>query len=199
MAQVIKRGILQSFNSASYTASVLLLEATSAFLTGVPVSNALDGTSAIVGALCAVLFFDEHNPQDAVVIAVFPNDSQGIPAPAPGRVTFVPTVIQVNGASIAADVTKTYTLTGGASGIPLGALGVVYKAFFTCNTAGAFVQMGPHGVGSLTGYAALGLLPLAGGILNAMGIMQVDASGSVDVKANGGTCVFTLYTHGYFI
>ncbi|MGH2509872.1 MAG: hypothetical protein ACRDHZ_21035, partial [Ktedonobacteraceae bacterium] len=77
----IKRGIIQNFSAATYTASVLLFEATSYFLTGIPVTNTLDGTSGLAGALCAVLFFDEHNPQDAVVIAVFPNGSNGLPTP----------------------------------------------------------------------------------------------------------------------
>ncbi len=197
MGQVIKHGILQSFDSGNYTASVLLLEATSAFLTGVSVSNAVDGTSALPGALCAVLFFDEHNPQDAVVLAVFPNSTQGIPSPAPGRITFVPTYMQVNAASIAAGVTNTYTLPGSSSGIPAGILGVLYKAYFTSASVGAYVQLGPHGVGSLAGYAALGTMPVASGIINDMGIIQVDSSGKIDVKANMATCVFTLYTHGY--
>ncbi|MHB8598367.1 MAG: hypothetical protein ACYDER_16310 [Ktedonobacteraceae bacterium] len=199
MGQVIKHGILQSFNSGNYTASVLLLEATSAFLTGVSVSNAVDGTSALPGALCAVLFFDEHNPQDAVVLAVFPNSTQGIPSPAPGRITFVPTYLQVNADSIGAGVTNTYTLTGGTSGIPTGILGVLYKAFYTSASVGAYVQLGPHGVSSLAGYAALGTMPVASGIINGMGIIQVDSSGRIDVKANAATCVFTLYTHGYVI
>src|SRR5579863_6230053 len=197
MGQVIKRGILQAFNSGNYTASLLLLEATSSFLTGVPVSNAIDGTSALPGALCVVLFFDEHNPQDAVVIAVFPNGTQGVPSPAPGRVTFVPSYLQVNTASIAAGVTNTYTLIGGSSGIPTGILGVLYKAYFTSATVGAYVQLGPHGVGSLAGYAALGTMPIASGTINDMGVLQVDSSGRIDVKANIDTCVFTLYTHGY--
>ena len=197
MAQVIKHGILQTFNSANYTASVLLLEATSAFLAGVPVSNAVDGTSALPGALCAVLFFDEHNQNDAVVLAVFPNDTQGVPSPAPGRIAFVPSYLQVNTASIAAGVTNTYTLTGGSSGIPTGALGVLYKAYFTSGSVGAYVQLGPHGVGSLAGYAALGTMPVASGTINDMGITQIDSSGRIDVKANVATCVFTLYTYGY--
>jgi len=87
---LIKRGIIQSFSASTYTASVLLFEATSHFLTGIPVSNTLDVTSGLTGALCAVLFFDEQNPQDAVVIATFANGSNGLPVPAPGRVCFVP-------------------------------------------------------------------------------------------------------------
>ena len=199
MAQIIKHGILQTFNNTNYTASVLLLEATSAFLTDVPVSNAVDGTSALPGALCAVLFFDEHNPHDAVVLAVFPNGTQGVPSPAPGRVTFIPSYLQVSTASIAAGVTNTYTLIGGSSGIPTGVLGVLYKAYFTSTTVGAYVQLGPHGVGSLAGYAALGTMPVASATINDMGMIQVDSSGSIDVKANVGACVFTLYTHGYII
>src|SRR5579885_2701522 len=68
---LIKRGILQSFSPVTYTAAVLLFEATSYALSGVPVANHIDGTSALAGALCAVLFFDEHNQQDAVIIAIF--------------------------------------------------------------------------------------------------------------------------------
>ena len=85
----IKRGLIQAFSAETYTASVLLFEATSHFLSDVPVSNTLDGTSGLVGALCAVLFFDEHNSQDAVVLAAFPNGSNGLPVPAPARTVLV--------------------------------------------------------------------------------------------------------------
>src|SRR5579872_5096018 len=108
----IKRGIIQAFSPATYTASVLLFEATTSFLTGVPVANTLDGTSGLVGAFCAVLFFDEHNPQDAVVFATFPNGSNGLPAPAPGRTTFVTGFRQVNAVVINSGVTQTFTLAG---------------------------------------------------------------------------------------
>src|SRR5439155_21910272 len=96
MAQLIARGILMSFDRSTYTASVLMLEATSCTLKNVPVSTHVDGSSAQVGALCAVLFFDAHNSSDAVVLAVFPNGSQGVPVPPPGRVVFVTAAQQVN-------------------------------------------------------------------------------------------------------
>src|SRR5579859_2602454 len=171
MGQVIKRGIIQTFNAAAYTVSVLLFEATSAFLTGIPVVTSVDGTSCLPGALCAVLFFDEQNPQDAVVIATYANGNQAVPVPPPGRVTFVSSFLQVNGDTINAGVTNAYTLTGGSSGIPAGALGVVYKAFFTSATAGTYIQIGPHGA-NLAGYAAIGNLPLANGYLNGSGLLQ---------------------------
>src|SRR5579884_909045 len=122
---IIKRGIIQAFSPASYSASVLLFEATSAFLQNVPVSNAIDGSSGLLGALCAVLFFDEQNPQDAVVIATFANGGSGLPAPPPGRVVFVTGYRQINAINIASGAQQTFTLTGGG-GIPNGALGVVY-------------------------------------------------------------------------
>ncbi len=191
---LIKRGLLQSFNPTTYTASVLLFEATSFALAGVPVANHIDGTSAVVGALCAVLFFDEHNPQDAVVIATF----AAIPAPPPGRVTFVAGYQQVHNVTIAAGVTQTFTLTG-ASGIPTGVLGVLYKAFFTSPTVGAFIQLAPHGASDITAYASIGNIAMASSYLDGMGILQVDATGSLDIKANTGACTVTLYTHGYIV
>lgn len=198
MGQVIKRGIIQAFNASTYTVSVLLFEATSAFLTGMPVATSVDGTSCLPGALCAVLFFDEQNPQDAVVIATYANGSQGVPSPSPGRMTFSPNFLQVNSDTINAGATNTYTLTGGSSGIPPGALGVAYKAFFTSVTAGTYIQLGPHGT-NLAGYDTIGNLPAANGFLNGGGVLQVDASGKIDIKANSGACTVSLYTHGYVI
>lgn len=192
---VIKRGILQTFNATSYTASVLFFEATSYALTGIPVANHIDGTSGLVGALCAVLFFDEHNPQDAVVIATFANT----PTPAPGRVTFVNGYNQVSTSAIAAGSISTYTLTGGSSGIPQGALGVLYKAYFTSATAGSYMLLAPHGAADISAYAAIGNLPAANAFLNGGGLLAVDAQGRIDIEANGGACTVTLYTYGYVI
>ncbi len=197
MAMIIKRGILQAFSAASYTASVLLFEATSYALTGVPVANHVDGCSAIAGALCAVLFFDEHNPQDAVVIAIFANGSSGFPTPAPGRITFVSGYRQINGDVITASSTSTYTLTGGSSGIPGGVSGILYKAFFSSATVGTYIQLAPHAAADISAYASIGNSTVAGSSLNGMGVLQVDATGKIDIKANVGTCTVTLYTHGY--
>jgi len=195
--EIIKRGILISFNPATYTANVLILEATSAFLQGIPVACHLDGTSAQVNSLCAVLFFDEQNYTDAVVLAVYPNASQGVPVPAPGRIVFVAGFQQFLNQSINAGVISTFTLTGGSSGIPVGALGILYKAFFTSPTVGTFIQLAPHSASDITAYASIGNLAVANGSLNGTGLLQLDANGRIDVKANAGTCTVTLYTHGY--
>lgn len=196
---IIKRGIIQSFNATTYTASVLLFEATSYALAGVPVANHLDGTSAIPNALCAVLFFDEHNPQDALVLATFANGSSGFPTPAPGRLTFVNGYRQINNDTITAGTTTTYALTGGSSGIPSGTKGVAYKASFNSATVGASIHLAPHAAADITAYATLGNITVASSTINGVGQLALDSNGKIDIKANTGTCNVTLYTYGYMI
>ena len=191
----IKRGILQSFDPTTYTASVLILEATSAFLTGVPVATHLDGTSAQVGAYCAVLFFDEQNVDDAVVLAVYPNGSQGVPSPAPSRVVIVTPVQQINAVAIANNTTQTFTM---GTNIPTGAKAVLFKAYFTSPTVASFIQIAPHG-GDLTGNVSIGNLAVANGYVDATGIVGIDTNGQIDIRANAGTCTVTLYTYGYVL
>lgn len=193
----IKRGIIQAFFPATYTASVLLFEATSYFLSGVPVANTVDSTSGLNGALCAVLFFDEHNQQDAVVLATFPNGSSGLPAPPPGRVVFVPGYQQLNAVSVPVATPLTATLVGGASGIPGGALAAVCQVVFTSPTAGSWLALAPHGASNPSAFAALGNLSAANATMRGNGLLPLDANGQVTIQANGGTCSVTLYTHGY--
>lgn len=195
---IIKRGIIQAFSAASYTASVLLFEATSHFLTGVPVSNTLDGTSGLVGAMCAVLFFDEQNPQDAVVIATFANGTNGLPVPPPGRVVFVTGFRQINAVVINSGVTQTFTLAG-VGGIPAGALGVVFKAFFSSPTVGAYLTITPHAASDNNAYVTLGNIQIANAFVNGGGLLQLDGNGQIDIKANTGNCTVSLYTHGYIM
>src|SRR5438105_8461589 len=138
MSQAIKRGVLQSFDPTTYTASVLILEATSSFLTGVPVATHMDGTSAQVGAYCAVLFFDEQNLNDAVVLACYPNGSQGVPSPAPGRMVMTTPVQQINAVAITSGATQAFTM---GTNIPAGAKSVLFKAYFTSPTTATFIQI----------------------------------------------------------
>lgn len=193
----VKRGIIQAFFPATYTASVLLFEATSYFLTGVPVANSVDGTSGLVGALCAVLFFDEHNPQDAVVLATFPNGSSGLPVPPPGRVVFIAGYQQLNAASVAPGTPLTATLTNIASGIPAGALGAVCQTSFTSAIAGSSLSLAPNGVSNPGAYAVLGNLPAAHATLSGNALVPMDSNGQITIQASGGLCSVTLYTYGY--
>jgi len=193
----IKRGIIQAFFPATYTASVLLFEATSYFLTGVPVANTVDSTSGLVGALCAVLFFDEHNPQDAVVLATFANGSSGLPEPPPGRVVFVSGYRQINAANVTPGSPLTATLTGGGSGIPGGALGAVCQISFTSATAGSSLVLAPYGASNPGAYAALGNLAAAHATQSGNCLLPMDSNGQITIQASGGTCSVTLYTYGY--
>jgi hypothetical protein len=193
----IARGILTAFDPASYTASVLLLEATSSYLTGVPVSTTFDGTSAQVGDLCAILFFDASNQQDAVILAVYPNGSSGAPTPPPGRVTFFTGYQQFSATTINSGATSTFTVTGGSTGIPLGALGVLCKASFSSPTAGAFLHLAPHTASDITAYMTLGNIQVASSFVYGGGLLPVDGQGKIDIKANVGNCTVWLTTYGY--
>jgi hypothetical protein len=186
--QIIKRGILQSFDPSTYTATVLILEATSYVLTSVPIATSVDGTSALGGASCAVLFLDASNYTDALILAVYGT----APAPTPGRVTFISPVQQLNAVTINSGVTSTYTI----SGIPTGALGIHCRAFFSSTTVGAWVGFAPHG-GNIGNYWVLGNESVASQSVNGNALLPVDANGQIDVKANTGNCVVTLWVYGY--
>ena len=67
---IIKRGILKSFDSGTWTASVQVVGSISSYVT-VAVSRAIDSTELVTGRSVAVLFFDASNPDDAVVAAVW--------------------------------------------------------------------------------------------------------------------------------
>jgi hypothetical protein len=199
MAQVIKRALLTAFDPATYTASVLLMEATSTVLTNVPMAFHMDGTSTPNnGSLCAVLFFDEHNSTDAVVLAVYSTGS-GVPTPPPGRTTFVTGFRQINGDTLTAGSLTSYSLTGGGSGIPAQVLGVLCKVYISSATVNAYVQLAPHGASDLSAYMTVGNIPVASSTVNSVGTLAVDASGRVDIKAFVGTCNLTLYTYGYIL
>ena len=193
----IKRGILTGFDPTTYTCEVLLLESTNSFLSGVPIACYFDSTSAQMNALCAVLFFDEQNHTDAAVIAVYPNGSQGVPVPPPGRTTFVAGYRQVSNDTIASGSTNTYSLTG-VGGIPAAALGVVFKAYYASPTVGAYVHLFPHGAAS-NAYITLGNTPSANSSVNGNGVLQLSSDGRIDVMANVGSITFTLYTYGYIM
>lgn len=189
--QIIRRGILQGFSNTTYTATVLILEATSYVLANVPIATSVDGSGALIGAACAVLFFDESNPADALVIAIY----NAAPGNAPARVTFVPAFQPINAVTINSGTLQTFTLAG-VGAIPTGALGVVFTAFFTCTLAGTSIFLAPHG-GSIGSYAQIGNLPAANAVSRGNGLLPLDSGGRVDIQANNGNCVVTLFTCGY--
>ena len=67
----MRKGVLQSFNSGNYTATVQLAGSYKVYLEGVTVARNLPTGEMTAGRKVAVIFFDEHNPREAVVVAVY--------------------------------------------------------------------------------------------------------------------------------
>jgi len=67
----VRRGELKAFDGGTYTATVQLAGSLAVWLEGVPVARNIASTELVAGRRCAVLLFDEANPQDAVLVAVY--------------------------------------------------------------------------------------------------------------------------------
>ena len=67
----LKKAVLKSFDSGSYTASLQISGSHKAYLEGVAVARNLPAAEMVLGRRVAVILFDEHNAKDAVVIAVY--------------------------------------------------------------------------------------------------------------------------------
>jgi hypothetical protein len=68
---MIKKGILKSFDSNTYLATVQIAGSLSVWLENIPTSRAIAVAEMIAGRSVAVLFHDPGNPSDCVVIAVW--------------------------------------------------------------------------------------------------------------------------------
>src|SRR5215475_5695716 len=75
---VMRHGIIQSFNQSTWTATVRMVPSQGNYLSGVQVAKHLLASEIAAGDHCAILFFNELNPDDAVIIAVY-----SIPSAAP--------------------------------------------------------------------------------------------------------------------
>jgi hypothetical protein len=69
--QMLKKAALKSFNSSSYLATFEIAGSGKAYLEGVPVAKSIDVSQMVNGRNLVLVFFDEHNVRDAVVIAVY--------------------------------------------------------------------------------------------------------------------------------
>lgn len=67
----LRKGILRSFNSGNYTATVQLAGSYKVYLEDIAVARNLSVAEMVTGRKVAVIFFDEHNPKEAVVVAVY--------------------------------------------------------------------------------------------------------------------------------
>ena len=67
----VKKGLLKSFDSGNYTATVQLASSYKVYLEDITVARNIPTAEMTVGRKAAVIFFDDHNPKEAVVIAVY--------------------------------------------------------------------------------------------------------------------------------
>jgi hypothetical protein len=67
----LRKAILKSFNSGNYTAVVQLASSYKVYLEDIAVARNLPAAEMTAGRKVAVVFFDENNPKEAVVIAVY--------------------------------------------------------------------------------------------------------------------------------
>ncbi len=67
----VKKGVLKSFDSGTYMATVQLAGSYKVYLEDVTVARNLPTAEMVAGRKVAVILFDEHNPKEAVVVAVY--------------------------------------------------------------------------------------------------------------------------------
>ncbi len=67
----MRKGVLRSFNSGNYTAIVQIASSFKVYLEDVTVARDIAAAEMVTGRKVAVIFFDEHNAKEAVVIAVY--------------------------------------------------------------------------------------------------------------------------------
>lgn len=67
----IRRGVIKAFDSNTYKATLQVAGSLSVWLDGVPVARNIPSAEMVVGRNCAVIFFAETNPGDAVLTAVW--------------------------------------------------------------------------------------------------------------------------------
>jgi len=66
-----RKAVLKSFNPGDYTATIQLSGSHKVYLEGIAVARNLPAAEMAVGRKVAVVFFDENNAKEAVVVAVY--------------------------------------------------------------------------------------------------------------------------------
>ena len=67
----VRKAVLKSFNSGDYTATIQLTGSYKVYLESVAVARNIPAAEMALGRKVTVIFFDEHNPKEAVVVAVY--------------------------------------------------------------------------------------------------------------------------------
>jgi len=63
--------MLKNFNATDYTATIQLTGSYKAYLEDITVARNLPAAEMAAGRKVTVVFFDEHSPKEAVVIAIY--------------------------------------------------------------------------------------------------------------------------------
>jgi hypothetical protein len=71
MQMKFKKAELKNFNSGNYTATVRMASSYKVYLEDIAVARNLPSSEMISGRKVAVLFFDEYNPKESVIVAVY--------------------------------------------------------------------------------------------------------------------------------
>ena len=67
----LRKAVLKSFNPGDYTATIQVGGSYKTYLEGVAVARNMPADEMAAGRKVAVVFFDEHNTKEAVVVAVY--------------------------------------------------------------------------------------------------------------------------------
>jgi CRISPR/Cas system-associated endonuclease Cas1 len=67
----LKKGILKSFNSGNYKATVQIAGSNRVYLEGISVARNIPAVEMALGRKVGVIFFDEYNARESVIIAVY--------------------------------------------------------------------------------------------------------------------------------
>ena len=67
----LRKAVLKSFDSGNYTATIQIAGSNKVYLEGVAVARNIPAVEMALGRKVAVIFFDEHNAKEAVVVAVY--------------------------------------------------------------------------------------------------------------------------------
>jgi hypothetical protein len=67
----LRKAELRSFNSGNYTATIRIAGGYKVYLEDLSVARNLATAEMVTGRNVAVIFFDDNNPKDAVIVAVY--------------------------------------------------------------------------------------------------------------------------------
>ena len=67
----LRKGVLKNFNSGDYSATIQLTSSYKVYLEDVAVARNIPSAEMVSGRKVAVVFFEENNAKEAVIVAVY--------------------------------------------------------------------------------------------------------------------------------